>query len=117
MAGRRASRRPRRARAQGHRRATARLRGLGARHRSRTRVASRPGGEQTRGAPVGSMPNWFAKTKEMAAFDRYFRTRDVDEKTLLGRYQQALARMPRTDFYQRADALDTQWRGLANQGI
>ena len=25
-------------------------------------------------APMGSMPNWFAKTKEMAAFDRYFST-------------------------------------------
>ena len=66
---------------------------------------------------MGSMPNWFAKTKEMAAFDRYFSTRDVDEKTLLGRYQQALARMPRTDFYKRADSLDAQWAGLANQNI
>ena len=35
---------------------------------------------------MGSMPNWFAKTKEMAAFDRYFSLLDVDEKALLERY-------------------------------
>src|SRR3954463_12687556 len=77
------------------------------RHRSQWR--SLPG--------MGSMPNWFAKTKEMAAFDRYFSTRDVDEKALLDRYLRALARMPKNDFFRRADALDTQWAGLANQGL
>jgi hypothetical protein len=64
---------------------------------------------------MGSMPNWFAKTKEMAAFDRYFSTRDVDEKTLLDRYLQALARVQGDDFYSRADLLDTEWRGLVNR--
>jgi hypothetical protein len=62
---------------------------------------------------MGSMPNWFAKTKEMAAFDRYFSTRDVDEKGLLDRYLTALARMP-GDYYQQADSLRTEWQGLAN---
>jgi len=42
---------------------------------------------------MASMPNWFAKTKEMAAFDRYFSTRDVDEKELLNRYLKALERL------------------------
>jgi hypothetical protein len=41
----------------------------------------------------------------------------VSEGQLLDRYKQALARMPRTDFYQRADALDTQWAGVANNGL
>jgi len=63
------------------------------------------------------MPNWFAKTKEMAAFDRYFSTRDVSEKELLDRYLKALERLQGPDFYSRADALDTQWAGLANQGL
>jgi hypothetical protein len=63
------------------------------------------------------MPNWFAKTKEMAAFDRYFSTRDVDEKELLERYKRALARMPRTDFYRRADALDQQWSAVPNKSL
>ena len=52
---------------------------------------------------MGSMPNWFAKTKEMAAFDRYFSTRDVDEKELLDRYLQALARMNTRHFYTGAE--------------
>ena len=39
---------------------------------------------------MGSMPHWFAKTKEMAAFDRYFSTTDVDDKGLLDRYLAAL---------------------------
>jgi hypothetical protein len=63
------------------------------------------------------MPNWFAKTKEMAAFDRYFSTRDVDEKELLDRYQRALARMQGDDFYSSADALQTEWRGLADRSL
>lgn len=66
---------------------------------------------------MGSMPNWFAKTKEMAAFDRYFSTRDVSEKELLDRYLQALARMQGDDFYSRADALQTQWQGLADRSL
>jgi hypothetical protein len=66
---------------------------------------------------MGSMPNWFAKTKEMAAFDRYFSTRDVSDKELLDRYLQALARMQGDDYYQRADALETQWQGLADRGL
>src|SRR5215475_6942897 len=66
---------------------------------------------------MGSMPNWFAKTKEMAAFDRYFSTRDVDEKALLDRYLRALARMAGDDFYSSADALQTEWRGLADSSL
>ncbi len=66
---------------------------------------------------MGSMPNWFAKTKEMAAFDRYFSTRDVDEKALLDRYLQALARMQGDDFYSRADALESEWKGLADRSL
>ena len=58
---------------------------------------------------MGSMPNWFAKTKEMAAFDRYFSTRDVDEKELLDRYLRALARMNTDTFYTSAEALQTEW--------
>ena len=58
---------------------------------------------------MGSMPNWFAKTKEMAAFDRYFSTRDVDEKELLNRYLRALARMNTDTFYTSAEALQTEW--------
>ena len=58
---------------------------------------------------MGSMPNWFAKTKEMAAFDRYFSTRDVSEKELLDRYLRALARMKTDTFYTSAEALQTEW--------
>ena len=57
------------------------------------RVASlRVAGVRRRRGSMGSMPNWFAKTKEMAAFDRYFSTRDVDDKGLLDRYLEALER-------------------------
>ena len=66
---------------------------------------------------MGSMPHWFAKTKEMAAFDRYFSTRDVDEKELLDRYLRALRRMGGTDFFSRADALEHEWRGFVNPGL
>jgi hypothetical protein len=66
---------------------------------------------------MGSMPNWFAKTKEMAAFDRYFSTRDVDEKALLDRYFAALARVQGDDFYQQAQSLSTEWQGLANNNL
>ena len=60
---------------------------------------------------MGSMPNWFAKTKEMAAFDRYFSTRDVDEKALLDRYFAALARVQGDDFYQQAASLSFGFGG------
>jgi len=65
---------------------------------------------------MGSMPNWFAKTKEMAAFDRYFSLIDVDEKGLLDRYQTALTRFQRRgdDYYQNPDALTTQWSARPN---
>jgi len=65
---------------------------------------------------MGSMPNWFAKTKEMAAFDRYFSLIDVDEKGLLDRYLTALARFQRRgdDYYQDPDALTTQWASRPN---
>jgi len=66
---------------------------------------------------MGSMPNWFAKTKEMAAFDRYFSTRDVSEKELLDRYLKALERLQGPDFYSRADALDNEWRAMPNRGM
>jgi hypothetical protein len=60
---------------------------------------------------MGSMPNWFAKTKEMAAFDRYFSLIDVDEKGLLERYRKTLSRFEArtTDYYANPDALTTQW--------
>lgn len=61
---------------------------------------------------MGSMPNWFAKTKEMAAFDRYFSTRDVTEDDLLGRYQMALERMQVDDYYSKAASLDTEGKDL-----
>lgn len=65
---------------------------------------------------MGSMPNWFAKTKEMAAFDRYFSLIDVDEQRLLDRYVQALTRLggSRTGYYTTSDALNTQWAAKPN---
>ena len=64
---------------------------------------------------MGSMPNWFAKTKEMAAFDRYFSLLDVDEKGLLERYGQALERLnARADYYNASDALQHEWRAKPN---
>ena len=66
---------------------------------------------------MGSMPHWFAKTKEMAAFDRYFSTTDVDDKGLLDRYLQALGRMGGASFFDRSDALDHEWKGRANQSL
>ena len=65
---------------------------------------------------MGSMPNWFAKTKEMAAFDRYFSLIDVDEKGLLDRYHAALNRLAasRTGYYTSSDALNTQWAARPN---
>ena len=64
---------------------------------------------------MGSMPNWFAKTKEMAAFDRYFSLLDVDDKGLLDRYQQALQRLDsKADYYNASDALQHQWRNKPN---
>jgi hypothetical protein len=65
---------------------------------------------------MGSMPNWFAKTKEMAAFDRYFSLLDVDEKGLLERYLQALERLNARadDYYNASDALQHEWRAKPN---
>ena len=64
---------------------------------------------------MGSMPNWFAKTKEMAAFDRYFSTRDVDEKGLLDRYLQALGRMQGRRLLQPGRrAASTEWARSPN---
>jgi hypothetical protein len=60
------------------------------------------------------MPNWFAKTKEMAAFDRYFSLVDVDESTLRDRYLRALGRLRRTKFFDQSDALDNEWAGRPN---
>jgi len=60
---------------------------------------------------VGSMPNWFAKTKEMAAFDRYFSVRDVDENGLRDRYLRALDRVRANKYYDQSDALDNEWAG------
>lgn len=61
---------------------------------------------------MGSMPHWFAKTKEMAAFDRYFSTRDVDEAGLRDRYLRALGRLQGANYFAQSDALDTEWRSL-----
>src|SRR5262245_25003166 len=64
---------------------------------------------------MGSMPNWFAKTKEMAAFDRYFSLLDVDEKGLLERYLKALDTLAaRADYYNDSDALQHEWRAKPN---
>lgn len=64
---------------------------------------------------MGSMPNWFAKTREMAAFDRYFSTVDVDEQGLRDRYLRALGRVAgRGQFFARSEALETEWKTLAN---
>jgi hypothetical protein len=61
------------------------------------------------------MPNWFAKTKEMAAFDRYFSLLDVDEKGLLERYGQALRTLDaRADYYNGSEALQHEWRAKPN---
>lgn len=60
------------------------------------------------------MPNWFAKTKEMAAFDRYFSLVDVDESTLRERYLRALGRLRGTKFFDQSDALDNEWAGRPN---
>ena len=64
---------------------------------------------------MGMMPTWFAKTKEMAAFDRYFSTRDVDESTLRDRYLQALGRLHAQKYFTQADVLDEVWAGRPNQ--
>ena len=58
---------------------------------------------------MGMMPHWFAKTKEMAAFDRYFSTVDVDEATLRDRYLRALDRLHVEKYFTQADALDEVW--------
>ena len=63
---------------------------------------------------MASMPNWFAKTKEMAAFDRYFSTRDVSDKELLDRYLRALGRLQLPDFFSSAEALQHEWAGRRN---
>src|SRR5262245_53783933 len=60
---------------------------------------------------MGGMPNWFAKTKEMAAFDRYFSTHDVDEQGLKDRYLQALGRVQVSKYFDQSDALDDVWAG------
>lgn len=58
------------------------------------------------------MPNWFAKTREMAAIDRYFSLQDAgSEPALVDRYLGALARLGAPDrYFDRSDALDnTGW--------
>jgi hypothetical protein len=62
------------------------------------------------------MPHWFAKTKEMAAFDRYFSTRDVDEAGLRDRYLRALGRLQGRNYFSQSDALDTEWGSLPTRG-
>ena len=61
------------------------------------------------------MPNWFAKTKEMAAFDRYFSLVDVEESTLRDRYLRALHRLRGAKYFDQSDALDTEWAGRPNR--
>jgi hypothetical protein len=61
------------------------------------------------------MPNWFAKTKEMAAFDRHFSLIDIDEGQLRDRYLQALSRVRTDPYYDRSDALETQWANRPNR--
>lgn len=65
---------------------------------------------------MGSMPHWFAKTKEMAAFDRYFSMTDVDEAGLRERYLQALGRLQGASYFSKSDALDTEWQSRPNLG-
>jgi hypothetical protein len=64
---------------------------------------------------MGGMPNWFAKTKEMAAFDRYFSTLDVDEQALKTRYLTALGRVHAAKYFDRSDALDNEWQALPDR--
>ena len=63
---------------------------------------------------MGLMPNWFAKTKEMAAFDRYFSTKDVSESDLRDRYLRALDRLHAEKYFTQADVLDEVWAGHAD---
>jgi hypothetical protein len=68
------------------------------------------------GATLGNMPTWYVKTKEMAAFDRYFSMVDVDADGLLERYRTTLERFEQraTEFFRDPDALTTQWKGRAS---
>ncbi len=68
------------------------------------------------GATLGDRAAWFVKTKEMAAFDRYFSLTDIDERELLERYRRTLQRFEErsTAFYRDPDALTTQWAGRAS---
>ena len=67
---------------------------------------------------MGSMPHWFAKTKEMAAFDRYFSTprrrRQGSARPLPGRRLGAWTAAATSSA--ASDALDHEWRGIANRG-
>ena len=65
------------------------------------------------GSTLGNQPAWFVKTKEMAAFDRYFSLIDVNKRGLLTRYRETLERFEaRTEHYFREPAaLATQWSG------
>ena len=65
------------------------------------------------GSTLGNRADWLVKTKEMAAFDRYFSLLDVNAFGLLNRYRQTLERFEaRTEHYFRdPDALTTQWAG------
>jgi hypothetical protein len=70
---------------------------------------------------VAHMPEWFAKTPEMMAMDRYFTPMKggrVDEAELVDRLQQALADLyARNDFYEDSKALDREARPIKRPSI
>jgi hypothetical protein len=56
---------------------------------------------------MGSMPQWFAKTREMVASDLYFSLGNAGgEAGLISRYQQGLSRLQSPSYYTGSDALD-----------
>ena len=61
---------------------------------------------------MGGMPDWFAKTKEMVASDRYFSFADgISEGELIDRYAAALNRLDTApeDYAKQSSALTTVW--------
>jgi hypothetical protein len=65
------------------------------------------------GSTLGDRAAWFVKTKEMAAFDRYFSLADVNARGLRDRYRTTLDRFEeRSEHYFREPAaLAHQWSG------
>lgn len=61
---------------------------------------------------MGDMPNWFAKTPEMAAADVYFSLTDAgSEGALVDRYHQALVQLQVADYFSQSKVLHTTTTG------